>query len=190
MSEISEITADGEYRITIRCESDGYPNDYDRRAAKIEIDLGAMQRDYVGDAAFCSNVRLQAAEQSFEWQGMLYGHSLKHFANELERMHASLNGSARLDDWDCEKLLCLTVIHRGRGQIAIGGRFEAATFWTHIASEDRFVQSTPVRGRSGIVTSFEGFVLDQSFVPPIVSAIRRFLGDDPTGRKCVSARCS
>lgn len=177
----------GYARIAFQCEAvgDTPSSDEDQRAV-LEIGIGEPKKDFLGDVAFGSMIRLRIGGQAFADTMMLYGYSLRTFSEELERMQSELAGSARLYDWDSELLLCFTVVDRRRGRIAVGGRFTPAVFNTTATSAERFISN--VRdGRPGIVIAFEGLSFDQSFLNRPVSDLKRFV--DAHATECAGPTC-
>src|SRR5262245_43252685 len=139
--------------------------------AVLDIEFGQVERDYVHA---CTRLRIEG--QAFESWQRHYGFDILTFTDELARMHAATQGSARLNDWDGEVVLCLTVIDRPRGRVAIGGQLIPAVFWTETASADGLLAPRLCDGTAGgIRIAFEGFVTDQSYLPPVIAGLRRFL---------------
>jgi hypothetical protein len=160
--------------IVFECEAPGHPQWCDIHRATVEIEIGAPRKDYVGDTAFDSILRLRAGEYSFEVERVLYGYEIRGFSRNLQKLHETLEGSVRLQDWDGEPLLCFTVVDRGRGRVAVGGRFAPVVLDTTVTSEDRFV-SEACGSMLGIVVAFEGLSLDQSYLKAPLSDIQRFV---------------
>jgi hypothetical protein len=157
------------YRVTLGCEAGEH---HRLRPAKVEIELGAVERDHVRGV-----VRLSAADRVFEGGRIFYGFDILGFTEGLTRLYDRLEGSARLHDWDGETVLCLTVINRARGRVAVGGELLPAVFWTDVVSEDRFIDPPLYGWAFGIRVTFEGLVTDQSFLPPVIAGLRRFLAE-------------
>jgi hypothetical protein len=158
------------HQIVIGCQADGYPEHGQQRPAALEVEFGQVEGDHVH---VCTRLRIEG--QAFEGWQMHYGFDILAFADGLARIHTELQGSARLDDWDGETVLCLTVIDRGRGRVAIGGQLIPVVFWTEVASEDRLLAPRLFATAGGIRIAFEGLVTDQSYLPPVIGGLRRFL---------------
>jgi hypothetical protein len=162
------------FRIAFDCDAPGHPQWCNIGRATVEIEIGSAGKDYVGDIAFNSVIRLLAGENCFEVHRVLYGYEIRGFAEELQKLYETLEGSVRFQDWDGEPLLCFTVVDRARGRIAVGGRFAPVVLDTTVTSADRFV-SEACAGKLGVVVAFEGLSLDQSFLDAPLSEVRRFV---------------
>jgi hypothetical protein len=162
--------------IDFKCEAPGMWQFCDVYFATIKIEIGEAGKDFVGDTAFDSSFSLHAGRHAFEFQRPLYGYEIYRFANELQRLYDTLDCSARLYDWDGDVLLCFTVVHRGRGQIAVGGRFVPVILDTQVSSEDKFVADLCVNS-GGIIVAFEGLTLDQSYLATPLSVLHRFISE-------------
>lgn len=160
------------YRVIIGCETEGYSCHRQTCRAALELELGAIERDHVHACT-----RLLIEDSAFTDGRIYYGIDILHFADSLVRLHNSLEGSARLHDWDGETVLCLTVLKRFMGRIAIGGQLIPAVFWTQAMSEDRFLDPPLCGGNGGMRITFEGLVTDQSYLPPAIAQLRRFLAE-------------
>jgi hypothetical protein len=113
----------------------------------------------------------------FEGWRKHYGFDILRFADGLAQIHAQTQGTARFNDWDGETVLCLTVINRPRGRIAIGGHLIPAVFQTETASEDDLLYPRLFGSFGGVRIAFEGLVTDQSYLPAIIGGLRGFLSD-------------
>jgi hypothetical protein len=159
-------------RVVIGCEAEGYPAQGETRPAAVEIEFGQIEADHVH---VCTRLRIDG--QSFEGWRMHYGFDILAFADDLARLHAQMEGSARLTDWDGEAVLCLTVTDRPRGRVAVGGQLIPAVFWTEAVSEDCLLAPRLFGTAGGIRIVFEGLVTDQSYLPPVIAGLRRFLAE-------------
>jgi hypothetical protein len=162
------------HQVVIGCQADDYPDHGQVCPAALEVEFGRVEADHVH---VCTRLRIEG--QAFEGWRMHYGFDVLAFADGLARIHTEMRGSARLNDWDGEAVLCLTVIDRGRGRVAIGGQLIPAVFWTEAASEDGLLAPRLFGTAGGIRVAFEGLVTDQSHLPPVIAGLRRFL--DETG---------
>lgn len=162
------MAAQEQYRFSIGCAAGG-PCRPDHRAT-LEIELGKVERDYVHGC-----VRLSVDEHTYEDRRCYYGIDILHFLERLTALYGTLAGSARLCDWDGETVLCFTVVHRPSGEIAIGGRMIPSAFWSASMSEERFINS--LSGYGGLVIFFDGLLTDQSYLPPLLTGLRRFLDE-------------
>lgn len=166
----------GSTTISFECDAPGHPQWCDIQRATVEIEIGAPGKDYVDDTAFNSVIRLRAGHDTFEVARVLYGYEIKGFAKNLQRLYETLEGSVRLQDWDGDILLCLTVVDRARGRVAIGGQFAPVVLDTNATSDERFVSD--VRGSGhflGVVISFEGLSFDQTSLQQPLSDLQRFV---------------
>jgi hypothetical protein len=162
--------------IAFECEAPGMWQCCDVHFATIKIEIGEAGKDYVADTAFDSSISLHAGKHTFEVQRPLYGYEIYGFASELQKLYDTLDGSVRLYDWDGEVLLCFTVVHRGRGQILVGGRFVPIVLDTKVSSEEEFVSDVCVN-LVGLVVAFEGLTFDQSYLKTPLSVLHRFISD-------------
>jgi hypothetical protein len=160
------------HRVEIAWEAEGSGSFGRSCRAVVEMDFDQVEVDHV--PVF---TRLRIHDLTFETGRWYYGINILHFADGLAEMHAQTQGSAWLHDWDGEAVLCLTVINRARGRIAIGGQFTQDVFWTEVASEGDFLTPRLFGSHSGIRVEFEGLVTDQSYLPPVIAVLRRFLSD-------------
>jgi len=160
------------HRITIQAEAQGWPNNGQSAPATYEIKFGDITNDHVR-----CNLAFSTPDHKIEFGCMFYGINIFNFANELEQLHQKLEGSARLNNWDNEPLLCLTVVDSARGYIAMGGEIRAAIHWTDIRSEDNFIDPPMYGYAAGIRVSFEGLMIDQSYLPAMIRDAREFLND-------------
>jgi len=160
------------HTVSIGCEADGYPEWGNVCPASIDLEFGRIEEDHVS-----VYTRLRIRDTEFGAGRNHYGNDILRFAEELTELHHRTDGSARLFDWDGETVICLTVIQRARGRIAIGGQIVPAVFNTEVMSADHFI-NPPVYGwNAGIRISFDGLVTDQSYLPPVIVGLRRFLTD-------------
>lgn len=165
------MSTGGDFWIPIPCQAEG------SHTVQLEMGLGRVAQDWVGDDYVEAEVRMTYRRLSFAAWPNLYGYEVGGFLENLEGMHSRLEGSAVLSDWDGEPILCLSVSHRARGRIAVGGRLIPITFSSEVQSASRFLEALRPTGGGGIVTSFDGFETDQSYLPGLVSAFRRFVGE-------------
>ncbi|MBI2808078.1 MAG: hypothetical protein HYX68_24095 [Planctomycetes bacterium] len=139
----------------------------------IEIELGQIERDHVQVW-----IRLCTDNRVFEGGSAHYGVDILNFIEALTRIHQQLSGSARLYDWDGLPVLCLTVTWPMKGLIAIGGQLVLWRFPNQESCEDRFLpESHFFANDGGIQIAFDGIMTDQSFLPPVITGMRRFLLD-------------
>jgi hypothetical protein len=158
------------HRISILAEVHGWPEHGHTAQAQYNIDLGKITDDHVK-----CDLTLSTPDHNIQSGCIFYGFDVLTFAESLEALHQTLSGSARLCDWDGEVLLCFTALDHGH--IALGGKLHAAVHWTDIRSEDNFI-GTPMYGdAAGIKITFEGLLLDQSYLPAIIRDCRRFLSE-------------
>jgi hypothetical protein len=160
------------YRVEIGCEAEGYPDAGQSRRAVVEVEFGRVEADHVR-----ASTRLLIDGLAFEDWRIHYGCDILAFVDELDRMHRLTQGTARLTDWDGKAVLCLTVIDRPRGRVAVGGQLIPAVFWTAAVSEDGLLVPRLFGDAGGIRVAFEGLVTDQSYLPPVVAGLRRFLAE-------------
>jgi hypothetical protein len=59
--------------IVFDCDAPGQPQWCDVQRATVEIEIGSPGKDYVGDTAFNSVIRLRAGKYTFETERVLYG---------------------------------------------------------------------------------------------------------------------
>ncbi len=100
------------------------------------------------------------------------GADLQRFAERLSDLHRDLEGRADLLDCHNQEVLSLTVADRGRGAMAVGGRWEAT--WPALP----WVESAPGRPGHGAMTmAFEGLCVDQSYLPGVIQSVRDFIAE-------------
>jgi hypothetical protein len=127
--------------VTIDCEA---PDQGPSHRATVQVLFGPIDRDHVS-----SGVRLRLRDWECEGESTFYGMDIFRFADELAELHRRTDGSARLVDCDGEPVLCLTVFHRGKGAVVIGGQLVQAVFWdSEVASAERFL-TPPLYGTRG-----------------------------------------
>jgi len=158
------------------CEAPPNHQWYSPGQATIEIEIGDPGVDYVGDTAFNAVVRLIAGKYSFSVECVLYGYEIRGFARNLRELSNSLDGSVRIQVWDGDTLLCFTVVNRGQGRIAVGGQFAPVRFDSPVTSADHFVADSPTQ-MQGVVVSFDGFFLDQTYLNAPLSVLELFVDE-------------
>ena len=166
------MSSRGHHEVVLGCEADGYPTHGQACAATVEIEFGRIERDRVS-----VGTRLRIEDQAFEGWRTHYRFDILAFTDGLTTIHTRMQRSARLTDWDGESVLCLTVIDAVRGRIAIGGQLIPAVFWTEITSADGLLHPRLFGDGGGIRIAFEGLVTDQSYLPPVIAGLRRFLAE-------------
>jgi hypothetical protein len=158
--------------VEIGCEAEAYPDVGSSCHAVIEIEFGRIVADHVQ-----AGTRLRIEDMAFEGWRNHYGFDILRFTDGLAQMHSQLQGTARLNDWDGETVLCLTVVDRPRGRIAIGGQLIPAVFHTEAASADDLLSPRLFGDYGGIRIAFEGLVTDQSYLPTVIGGLRHFLSE-------------
>jgi len=93
---------------------------------------------------------------TFNWG--CWGCDLVRFADELERLHATLEGEALFWDLDQVVEIPIRVTHRARGRLAVEVRIDRRP-----AEQDSI--------------TLRGFEIEQSYIPGMVRDIRRFITD-------------
>lgn len=101
---------------------------------------------------------------------------LGEFAEALNRLRKTLEGSVRLYDFDGDPILTFTVVDQGRGRIAVGGNFHPLTFFSKTTTSDQFVSPNNCGDPTGVHITFEGFVCEQSYLPDLCLPIARRVG--------------
>jgi hypothetical protein len=158
------------HRIIILSEAQGWPEYGNTAQVRYEINFGTITGDHVK-----CNLTLSTPDHNIQCGCAFYGIDILNFAGSLEALHETLVGSTRLCDWDGEVLLCFTPVNRGRGHIALGGKLHAAVHWTDVRTEDNFISPPMYGDAAGIKITFEGLIIDQSYLPNIIRDSRRFL---------------
>ena len=102
------------------------------------------------------HVQQDNLQLTFKWG--CWGCDLVRFADELERLHATLEGEALFWDLDQVVEIPIRVAHRGRGRLAVEVRIDRRP-----AEQDSI--------------TLRGFEIEQSYLPGIVRDIRRFIAD-------------
>jgi hypothetical protein len=101
-----------------------------------------------------------------------FGYDLAEFARELESFHARYEGVARLINQIGDIQIELSLVHPARGIVGVVATLEHWVAWP--------ADYAPVRQqaeRRALV--FQGFTIEQSYLPSLVTQIRQFL--DETG---------
>jgi hypothetical protein len=95
---------------------------------------------------------------------------LAQFAAELEQVHATLSGSARLADESGQMMVCVTALGSA-GRIVVGGEIRSTALLGQERCDDKFCPEFD----SQIAIRFDGIATDQTHLPSIVHAIRRMI---------------
>ena len=143
-----------------------------KQHATIEFEFGDVVADYAG-----LWVRLCADRYTYETGRFFYWWNIGDFADGLTRMHSELKGSCVLADWDGETILYLTTLDSVQGRIGIRGQLNQFVFMDEVASNGDFIFPEMFGNHAGIVVSFAGLVTDQSYLPPLISGLLRFLDE-------------
>ncbi|MFN0054449.1 MAG: hypothetical protein ACKV0T_19915 [Planctomycetales bacterium] len=138
----------------------------------IELELEGVRADHVA-----MWVRLRVESHTYETGRWYYWWNIRDFVDGLAKMHAELKGSCRLCDWDSETVLCMTMLDSVRGSIGIAGQLNQYDFCDKVAPKGDFIFPQLFGNHGGIVVSFDELVTDQSYLPPIISGLRRFLNE-------------
>lgn len=106
---------------------------------------------------FRGSIAVQAPAMTFESAFSPSVEHLRTFARDLQILRERLQGAAKLEEYEGS---CITfeVSDPRLGRIGISGRMIPTT-------------------NSGVVTTFAGLVIDQSYVPDILSDVDRLLRD-------------
>jgi hypothetical protein len=99
------------------------------------------------------------------------GYSILQFVNELELLRGLLVGSARLWAYYPPAAICVSASDTKRGHIVIGGCLDHRPSWPGALCED----GESDRNSGALCVRFDGFAIDQSYIPYMVSAMRALL---------------
>ena len=143
---------------------------------ELHVDLEFEFEDVVADHAGMW-VRLRAESYTFETGRWFYWWNIRDFADGLTKMHSELKGTCTLGDWDGETVLCMSMLDSVRGRIGVGGQLTQYIFTDHAVPKGDLVFPRLLGDYAGIVVSFEGLVTDQSYLPPLIAGLRRFISE-------------
>ncbi len=113
-----------------------------------------------------------AIETIVEYPLRFFGYDVLKFRIELSKCYSDLSGSASLQDCDGTVALCLTVFDN-RGGIVLGGQLADHSRGGDVVSADNFLKSDV--SPSGVLVFFDGFQVDQSYIPKILGDLDSFL---------------
>lgn len=99
-----------------------------------------------------------------------FGYDIAEFAQRLEMLHKRLEGSATFDNQVGEIRVEITCVDSRRGRLAVGVTFELLHFGRNAAVAG-------VLDKAGGNVSFDGLVLEQSYLPSIIQQLLAFLRD-------------
>ena len=108
----------------------------DDAVVRIEIQFGEIVGDHVA-----AELWLLTPGNKFSLRCIFYGIDIQHFADSFGRLSKKRTDTARLTDWDGE-IQSFFVVDLRRGYIAVGGKFDVATYGIEVWSEDRFLQTS------------------------------------------------
>jgi hypothetical protein len=165
-----------ESTLTVQCE---FPNSGAYRYAPVVIAL-----------TFESTDRKDEIETTFvfDWGGTrvsfpitLRGCDLRHFSEQLQEAHRNLDGTALLTDFGEDFKLSFKVVDRGKGVIAIDGRFNSLTDF------DALAKGYDPENLSHAYATFAFFNarINQSYLPGVIGSIEQFLGESGVSVKAV-----
>jgi hypothetical protein len=135
--------------------------------SRLELVL-APAKDRILDAA----VLIQQGALALTFSSYCFGYDLAEFANELEVFHRRYEGVARFVNQAGDMELEFSVVHPGRGIIGVIAKLEHMATWPRDSAptQEKFEQRK---------LEFQGFTIEQSFLPSLVTRIREFI--DETG---------
>jgi len=139
--------------ITIRCSLEGGPAD-------LTFEFGHTDGSQVTTRIVVSLPGGYASLNCY-----LLGYDLSRFAEDLSRLYETLDGRAVLTSFDENVRIVAEVADRARGRIALGGKVRRLG-----CSADTAHEFDPV-----FEVAFAGLTTDQSYLPPVLTTLRRFL---------------
>jgi hypothetical protein len=151
--------------------------------ARIEIEFGPIERDFIYRDYVRACTRLFINERKYEGWNVHYGIDILQFADALADLYKQQVVSARFCDWDGLVILCLTAFDR-MGHISIGGQLVPMEL-PHAYLEDEFLPRPRFSNTGGIQVAFEGLTTDQSYLPNAISGLRRFLAESEISVKAI-----
>lgn len=133
-----------------------------RRARDLYLDLIVIVQVGPGEPSDLCNRASVAVPVS--------GYDVANFVSQLKSLHTSLHGSARLLA-EGANVLCLTSSNPRTGQVVIGGLLQEWPSYLHAQSSiyDKRTDSGAFSVR------FDGFEVDQSYIPDIAHAFSNLL---------------
>jgi len=117
---------------------------------------------------FDAVLRVQQGALDLTFSSYCFGYDLAEFAREMESFHARYEGTARFINQTADVELALSLVHPGRGIVGVVAKLEHWISWP--------ADYAPVRQqaeRRSLV--LEGFTIEQSYLPSLVTQIRQFL---------------
>ena len=143
-----------------------------KQHATVELEFGDVVADYTG-----MWVRLRVDRYTYETGRFFYWWNIRDFADGLTRMHSELKRGCILADWDGETILRLSMLDSGHGRFGICGQLNQFVFLDEAPGNDELIFPEVLGNHAGIVVSFSGLVADQSYLPPLIAGLRRFLDE-------------
>jgi hypothetical protein len=129
--------------------------------ARFELPYDARSNDLVG-----GELTLAQGPVRLSFGFVCYGWDLEDFANRLEALHETLDGDATFINQEGSVEIALHVADRGLGLISVSVRLEP------------HVVCAVTEDRDSRTLEFDGFAIDQSYLPGLAAQIRRFLTDN------------
>ena len=126
-------------------------------------------------------VFMNAPRVTVDWRGTIRNEELQYFIKELECVYNTLSGIARLHQVSgsgLHTILCIGCVDK-RGQIVIGGELVGSDSGeSPIVELDCLASSQPYRSSCDI--SYNSLLIDQSYLPGIISKFRSFMQSLPS----------
>jgi hypothetical protein len=113
-------------------------------------------------------VELDVMLPGYTFSALCFGCDIAQFCDALEKCHKTLNGRAEFVNQEGSVRFVVSVTDSGRGQFAVGGEIQ-------LPGND--APTAGVLPLPGIRFTFDGLVLEQSYIPAIVSRLRIFLSE-------------
>jgi len=136
---------------------------FDNEESRLELRLTPRE-----GRTFETIVRVHQGTLDLTFSSYCFGYDLAEFARELGSFHARYEGVARLINQTGDIQIELSLIHPARGIVGVVATLE------HLVA--RPADYAPVRQQAERrVLVFQGFTIEQSYLPSLVTQIREFL---------------
>jgi hypothetical protein len=119
---------------------------------------------------FDTIVRVSQGKLALMFSSYSFGYDLAEFARELESFHARYEGVARLINQTGDIQVELSLLNPSRGTVGVVAKLEHYFPWP----ADYAPACQQARGGALV---FQGFTIDQSYLPSLVAQIREFLAE-------------
>ena len=89
------------HRVTLKCKVGEDADWHAEVQAHLALEFCSVEQDSVR-----TRISLEVGDHTFRDQRGIFGYDLARFVKDLERLHATLDGTVRLDDFDQDPILC------------------------------------------------------------------------------------